>query len=206
VRASCHRTQAYPLHRGVPQPPPPRAPPRFLDTHSPFCLVAVGVQGAGKSHTLGVVAEAVLLGAPDPDPDNLGAAHPGHLSTVCRLGAPMCALVFHYDTDPLSQCELLGLGAPSPLLTGMGPVPHVPQDKVIVLTSPSFYRQRRATYPAYRTVPLLFDWDRLSAEDVRVGVSWVSLVSWVSWWVCGWLETSMELPSFKLCVVLLPRS
>lgn len=141
-----------------------------MDTHSPFCLVAVGVQGAGKSHTLGVVAEAVLVGGPG-EGDVPGAARPV-LDSVCRLSAPMCTLVFHYDTDPLTQCELVGLVSPSRRVgaawPSTQPLPCVPPERVVVLTSPSFYTQRQGTYRHLRTVPLLFDWDALTAEDVKV--------------------------------------
>ena len=46
-----------------------RAPtmPVFLNTHEPFCMVAVGVQGGGKSHTLASVLEGCLIPHPEGD-------------------------------------------------------------------------------------------------------------------------------------------
>jgi hypothetical protein len=38
--------------------------PVYLNTHEPFCLAAVGVQGAGKSHTLACILESCLLRFP----------------------------------------------------------------------------------------------------------------------------------------------
>jgi hypothetical protein len=52
-----------------------RAREVHLNTHEPFCLVAVGVQGGGKSHSLACVLEACLLPFPD--------------ANVVRLDAPM---------------------------------------------------------------------------------------------------------------------
>ena len=67
----------------------------FLNTHEPFCLAAVGVQGAGKSHTLACVLEACLIPFPEAD--------------VVRLQHPMSAMVLHYDQSILSICEATGL-------------------------------------------------------------------------------------------------
>ncbi len=73
----------------------------FINTHDPFCMVAVGVQGAGKSHTVGVVAEALLLPS----------------SPVVQLERPMSTLVLHFDSDSSTLCELLGVTHPAPAVS-----------------------------------------------------------------------------------------
>ena len=64
----------------------------YLNTHEPFCLVTVGVQGSGKSHTLATVLEGCLIQFP--------------VKSVCRLEKPMTTLVLHYDENETSRCEV----------------------------------------------------------------------------------------------------
>ena len=65
----------------------------FLNVTDPFCLVTVGVQGAGKSHTTNCVLEACLLPFPH----------------VVQVRQPMAALVCHYDQSDVNCCEATGL-------------------------------------------------------------------------------------------------
>jgi hypothetical protein len=65
----------------------------FLNTHEPFCMVTVGVQGAGKSHTTAAALEGCLI-------------QHDLLSDVIRLHKPMAALVLHYDSSPSTYCEV----------------------------------------------------------------------------------------------------
>ncbi|KJE88422.1 hypothetical protein CAOG_00080 [Capsaspora owczarzaki ATCC 30864] len=125
----------------------------FLNTHEPFCLVAVGVQGAGKSHTMSVVLENCLV--PNPHPAG---------REIVRLNRPMAGLVLHYDQNTASVCEATGLISPDPSLQ----ISALPRDKLVVLVSPSYYHQRRKFYGAYCTVkPLLFRWSTLSADHIK---------------------------------------
>jgi hypothetical protein len=64
----------------------------FLNTHEPFCMVTVGVQGGGKSHTLATVLEGCLIPFPEHN--------------LSRLEEPMTALVLHYDNCPSTRCEV----------------------------------------------------------------------------------------------------
>ena len=64
----------------------------YLNTNEPFCLVTVGVQGSGKSHTLATVLEGCLIRFP--------------VKSVCRLKKPMTTLVLHYDESESSRCEV----------------------------------------------------------------------------------------------------
>ena len=127
-----------------------------LNTHEPFCLVAVGVQGGGKSHSLACVLESCLLPFPT--------------AGVVRLDAPMTALVLHYDSSPHAVCEATGLLAPAPALRRMlgGAAPALPRERLVVLVSPSYYKQRAAFYGNHCTVkPLLLRWHTLSADHLK---------------------------------------
>ena len=139
----------------------PDALPVTLNTHEPFVMVALGVQGGGKSHTLATVLESCLL----------PLAHGG--AQVVQLAAPMSALVLHYDSSESSLCEATGLATPSPALArALGragePPPAVPREKIVVLVSPSFYAQRKLFYGGGFTVrPLLFRWASLTADHIK---------------------------------------
>lgn len=128
-----------------------------INTHEPFCLVAVGVQGSGKSHTLGSILESCIV----------------PYSEIVRLKTPMTTLVLHYDNNAESSCEATGLIQCSPHFLkiirpyGISP-PHLEKSKMIVLVSPSYYKQRQAFYGDYCTVkPLLFRWSTLSADHIK---------------------------------------
>jgi len=128
----------------------------FLNTHQPFCLVAVGVQGGGKSHTMACVLEACLLPCPQAD--------------VVRLAAPMAALVLHYDTSPAAVIESTGLLWPAPALRRLlGPAAvRLPRERCVVLVSPAYLKQRRAFYGGAVDVrPLLLRWSSLSADHIK---------------------------------------
>lgn len=136
--------------------PPPRPTAVYLNTHEPFCFVTVGVQGGGKSHTLGCVLESCLVPVPEEG--------------ICKLSSPMSALVLHFDPSPTSVCEVTGLIKPSDkLLGGSNNISrNLPREKMIVLVSPSFYKQRKAFYGDYCEVrPLLFSWSTLTADHLR---------------------------------------
>lgn len=145
-------TLAPAMELGAAAPPQPPCPV-FLNTHQPFCVVAVGVQGSGKSHTLACVLESVLLPG--------SAADEG----VVKLAAPQNAVVLHYDQNVSSVCEATGLVHPHPALAralrraGGGAPAALPRERMVVLVSPSYYLQRKAFYGDYCDVrPLLFRW------------------------------------------------
>ena len=132
----------------------------YLNTHEPFCFVTVGVQGAGKSHTLACALEGCLV--------------PFRQMDVVRLEAPMTSLVLHYDTSAASVCEATGLVSPAPDLArllkdlGAGPAPCVPPERAVILVSPSYLKQRRKFYGTYCAVqPLLLRWRALTADHIK---------------------------------------
>ncbi|KAJ3030483.1 UNVERIFIED_CONTAM: hypothetical protein HDU68_008899 [Siphonaria sp. JEL0065] len=133
----------------------------FLNIYEPFCVVALGVQGSGKSHTMSVILESCLLPTRNHEfqfPED---------RTIVDLKEPMCALVLHYDQNPQSLCESTGLIAPAGM-TGKYHLPSLPREKMTVLVSPSYYKQRKAFYGNYCEVrPLLFNWTSLSADHIK---------------------------------------
>lgn len=137
-----------------------------LNVHDPFCLVTFGVQGAGKSHTLGVILENCLLSFPD----------------LSQVDAPICTLILHYDHDPKTPCEAKGLAnlnpsvlhhldvisATSDVREVVPDIGTVPSDRFVVLVSPTDFLERAKMYKPFHVMPVLFSWKRLSADQIRV--------------------------------------
>jgi hypothetical protein len=122
-----------------------------LNTGAPFCVLMVGVQGSGKSHSVGCVIESCLLPC----------------EPAVRLRRPHCALVLHYDKGESSVCEAVGLVCPR---AGFPAPSALPRERLLVLVSPSFYLQRRAFYRGLGVAvrPLLFSWAQLDASTLRM--------------------------------------
>ncbi|KAI9004533.1 hypothetical protein DFJ74DRAFT_743292, partial [Hyaloraphidium curvatum] len=123
-----------------------------MNTHAPFCLVAVGVQGAGKSHTLSCVIENCLLDSPRDIAGDAG----------------MAAVVFYYDQSPDNFCEAVTLSRPrGDLPAGMARAVK----NVVVLVSPANFKRRKRVYEnlgfPVAVKPLLFSWDDLDAADLQ---------------------------------------
>ncbi|KAJ3314385.1 hypothetical protein HDV04_000347 [Boothiomyces sp. JEL0838] len=122
----------------------------FLNTGSPFCLVAVGVQGAGKSHSVATIIENCMLNVPE---------------YVHNQASP-ATLVFHYDQDVANMCEAVTLTSRRPGI----PSNISPVSRMTILVSPSFYLQRKAYYdriPNCTVYPLLFKWKDLNASQIK---------------------------------------
>ena len=128
----------------------------FLNLADPFCLVALGVQGSGKSHTVATCVESCLMpfAAPEEKP-------------LVVLAKPMAVLALHFGKSAKDACQLAGLFQPSPeLATHYG---HLRAARVEVLVSPSYYKQRVAYYKGSgaEVRPLLFRWTSLGAAHLR---------------------------------------
>lgn len=126
----------------------------YLNTHEPFCAICIGVQGAGKSHTMNVILESCVLGTVLAEDNPI-------VSNV----QPMCGLVLHYDQSQSNVCEAVGLMSHA---SRLGEFPELKVNKLIVLVSPTFYKQRKAFYgDQCHVFPLLFDWDSLTATQLK---------------------------------------
>ena len=86
----------------------------YLNVADPFCLVALGVQGSGKSHTAAVVLEDCVVPCPAPSGGPL-----------VQLLQPMAALVLHYDPSEAAPCEVSARSSqgPMPIIAPMCCVP-----------------------------------------------------------------------------------
>lgn len=144
-----------------------------LNVHEPFCLIAVGVQGSGKSHTIGTVIE------------NCAVPSAG----VVNLRSAMPVLVCYFDTSVRNPCEAASLCMPCPKLvkvlrqngaiseeestaeiSGLGNKSSTAK-KTVILVSPSFFKQRKKMYeklPRTVVLPLLFDFTRLQATQIKI--------------------------------------
>jgi len=163
---------------------PPTDPSRnvYLNTSEPFCAIAVGVQGSGKSHTVSSIVEACMLNAPP----------------VTHLGRPLSTLALHYDRDPNNFCELLTLTTQNPNSSMKCVVPEM-----VVLLSSSIFELKRKHYekfPNCRVYPLLFNFDELTAsmlkEIMGVGASGDQLYVSVIMDVLRRWQRSGHAPSF----------
>lgn len=130
----------------------------YCGVKDPFCMLAIGVQGTGKSHTMNVMLENCLL----------QCLHPQQLPLV-RLQQEMCGLVLHYDRCESNVCEAIGLKDLNRRI-GNGTSAAGPQVKrIVVLVSPTFFKQRQRFYAdsACEVHPLLFKWSELSALELK---------------------------------------
>ncbi|KAJ3549529.1 hypothetical protein NMY22_g852 [Coprinellus aureogranulatus] len=59
----------------------PSDPRLYINTNAPFSAIICGVQGSGKSHTLGAILESMLI---------------SRFSPIGQLNRPLCGLVLHY--------------------------------------------------------------------------------------------------------------
>lgn len=128
----------------------------FVNVTQPFCMVCVGVQGSGKSHTMNVVLENCLVHAPAP------VQWP-----IVSLRQPMCGLVLHYDQSIGNVCEAIGLNSVDndPCVRSAG---ISPAKRVVILVSPAFYIQRKKFYgDEFEVRPLLFRWSLLGADQLK---------------------------------------
>eukprot|EP00759_Apiculatamorpha_spiralis_P046368 PhF_6_TR42795/c0_g3_i2/m.64755 len=125
----------------------------YLNVHAPFCFVAVGLQGSGKSHSLNVLVENCVLAQNRP--------------STMKLKNAVTTLIFQYDTHNAVP-EILSLYRPnpaSPIQTSLS------ETNLTIFVSPANYRERlqfyRAQAPSVTVLPLLFSWEHLTAEQIR---------------------------------------
>ncbi|OCH86212.1 hypothetical protein OBBRIDRAFT_738413 [Obba rivulosa] len=131
-------------HESADQPEDSRL---YVNTNAPFSAIVCGVQGSGKSHTVSVLLEDMLI----PDCRRIGT-----------LAKPLSGLVLHFgEGGPYSQaCEAAWLGVPR--LASIKP-PHIR-----AYVSSSSLNTMRAVYAkvgSHVTVePLLFSESELDAQ------------------------------------------
>ena len=133
----------------------------FLNVTQPFCLVCVGVQGAGKSHTMNTVLESCLI------PCLLPSAQP-----ITCLAQSMCGLVLHYDQSVNNVCEATGLRNINKQMDAQFRLSEQGVSgvkRMVILVSPTYYHQRKHFYrdQDFEVRPLLFKWSSLGAQQLK---------------------------------------
>lgn len=128
-----------------------------LDLNETHTISLFGVQGGGKSYTLGSVIEAAALPAPP----------------VNELPSPLATIVFHYSETLDYAPEFTSMIAPnsdpaqlSDLATKYGGVPSALTD-VVVLVPADQLSQRQAEHPEVTVLPLKFGSRELTSAHWR---------------------------------------
>ncbi len=124
-----------------------------LDGCNTFSLF--GVQGAGKSYTIGTVTEMVLK----------------QFSNVNKLKAPLASVIFHYSDSMDYAPEFTSMVSPNDderqlamLKERYGADPGSIED-VILLAPESKVEERKAEYPSIEVHPIGFDSAELQVKD-----------------------------------------
>lgn len=128
-----------------------------LDLNETHTISLFGVQGGGKSYTLGSVIEAATIPA----------------SPVNQLPRPLATIVFHYSPTLDYEPEFTSMVAPNPessqvqdLVARYGGAPTALAD-VVILVPADQLEQRRLEHPELTVLPLKFGSSELRAEHWR---------------------------------------
>ena len=124
-----------------------------LDGCNTFSLF--GVQGAGKSYTIGTVTEMVLK----------------QFSKVNKLRAPLASVIFHYSDSMDYAPEFTSMVTPNDdarqlaILKERYGAEAGSMDDVILLAPESKVEERKAEYPSIEVHPIGFDSSELQVKD-----------------------------------------
>jgi hypothetical protein len=128
-----------------------------LDLNETHTISLFGVQGGGKSYTLGSVIEAATMAAPP----------------VNQLPRPLATIVFHYSPTLDYEPEFTSMTAPNTdqsqvrdLVSRYGGAPAALVDAVILVPADQL-EQRRLEHPELAVLPLKFGSGELRAEHWR---------------------------------------
>lgn len=129
-----------------------------MDLDGTNVVSVFGVQGSGKSYTVGTLLEAALLKEPK----------------LNRLPRPLGGIVFHYTTDLTYVPEFAAMGLPNAdmqandrLLEEYGATPGAIED-IVVLVPEALLVERRADFPELRVEPLVLGPSELNLNDWRL--------------------------------------
>ena len=113
----------------------------FVNINDPWCLITVGIQGSGKSHTVMHLVENCCMNFPGRN----------------FLHNKMTTLICHYDPDLRNYCEAATLALHD-------------SSNVHIIVPPDVYFDRKKFYsdlPRVKIHPLLFNFRNLSVEHMR---------------------------------------
>ena len=125
-----------------------------LDLNETHTISLFGVQGGGKSYTLGSVVEMACMPIPG----------------INALPTPLAGVIFHYSSTLDYMPEFTSMVLPNAraaeltvLGTQYGAMPKALQD-LVILTPAGKVQERRAEYPGVKVMPISFAAAELSAS------------------------------------------
>ena len=125
-----------------------------LDLNQTHTISLFGVQGGGKSYTLGSVIEMACMSIPG----------------INALPYPLAGVIFHYSSTLDYQPEFTSMTLPNvsdaevdELRTRYGATPKA-LDDVVILTPAAKLEERRAEYPGIEVMPIAFTAAELNAS------------------------------------------
>lgn len=126
-----------------------------IDLSETNTISLFGVQGGGKSYTIGTISEMVLK----------------QFSDVNELPAPLAGVIFHYSESMDYEPEFTSMIYPndqeselSKLKERYGAEPDNIED-VIILTPRDKIEERQSEYPSIEVLPIAFNSKELSVQD-----------------------------------------
>ena len=126
-----------------------------IDLSETNTISLFGIQGGGKSYTIGTISEMVLK----------------QFSNVNELPAPLAGVIFHYSESMDYEPEFTSMISPndqedelSKLKERYGAEPDKIDD-VIILTPMDKLEERQAEYPSINVLPIAFNSKELNVQD-----------------------------------------
>lgn len=126
-----------------------------IDLSETNTISLFGVQGGGKSYTIGTISEMVLK----------------QFSNINKLPSPLAGVIFHYSESMDYEPEFTSMILPNDkenelakLKARYGAEPDKIED-VIILTPKDKIEERKAEYPSIKVLPIAFNSKELNVQD-----------------------------------------
>lgn len=126
-----------------------------IDLSETNTISLFGVQGGGKSYTIGTISEMVLK----------------QFSNINQLPSPLAGVIFHYSESMDYEPEFTSMIFPNDkenelakLKARYGAEPDNIED-VIILTPKDKIEERKAEYPSIKVLPIAFNSKELNVQD-----------------------------------------
>lgn len=126
-----------------------------IDLSETNTISLFGVQGGGKSYTIGTISEMVLK----------------QFSNINQLPSPLAGVIFHYSESMDYEPEFTSMILPNDneneltkLKARYGAEPDNIED-VIILTPKDKIEERKAEYPSIKVLPIAFNSKELNVQD-----------------------------------------